>query len=134
MITNFGTEFTDEVKKRFPTAEIIPNLFTDGEEDRYLRGYHIKLNGITCSIQFSRYSYCDNYVLNNMDNYLTFTTKLVHIHDPEWWKCPNAEIAHWYTNTRKWITFEDGDEVNGYQTAEDVLAWLEKVSTYPNEA
>ena len=77
------------------------------------KGFHITFkNGITVSVQFGGANYCAN------DVSISDT--------PENIQSPDAEVALW-NKTGSWITkdFKDeGDDVLGYQTAEDVLVAL----------
>jgi hypothetical protein len=95
-------------------------------------GFMVDLeNGWTVSVQFGIGNYCSN--RSSKGNPF--------IDIPEFMDCPNAEIAAWPTDsrgegmptyTREWYTFEDGQEVQGWQNPTDVLEFLNKVSSFPS--
>lgn len=80
------------------------------------KGFHITLaNGITVSVQFGQYNYCENYGLDTNTSH-----------------CANAELAAWDANG-EWVTREylkskgeqeSVDDVIGNQTPDEVVAFL----------
>ena len=71
-------------------------------------------NGWTISVQFGYGNYCDNY--RHPDGFDFGKNKdIVQSYD--------AEIAIWNNGT--WYTFEDGDTVKGYCSADEVATWVE---------
>lgn len=90
-------------------------------------GVHIKFeNGMTLSIQWSLYNYCDGYV-----NRLSPEELFVKVYEPR--ESPDAEIAIWDHEDR-WMKFPEGDTVLGYQTVEEVEAWITAVSAMDTDA
>lgn len=81
-------------------------------------------NGWSVSVQFGAGHYCANgkASINISDEFL---------------ECPNAEIAAWptdargegYSHLQEWFTFEDGDQVKGWQSPEQVLQFMNMIST-----
>ena len=71
-------------------------------------------NGWTISVQFGYGNYCDN---NRHPDGFDFgkNKDIVQSYD--------AEIAIWNNGT--WYTFEDGDTVKGYCSADEVATWVE---------
>ena len=71
-------------------------------------------NGWTISVQFGYGNYCDN---NRHPDGFDFgkNKDIVQSYD--------AEIAMWNNGT--WYTFEDGDTVKGYCSADEVATWIE---------
>ena len=87
-------------------------------------GFQIDMeNGWTVSVQFGIGNYCSN--RSNTGNPFRDI--------PEFIECPNAEIAAWPTATRNqkdWYIFENGEQVNGWQTPQHVLEFMNKVSKF----
>ena len=48
--------------------------------------------------------------------------------------CATAEIAAWHgeRGTRPWYHFDNGNEVLGWQTPEEVIKWLAHFSSLPD--
>ena len=98
----------------------IKNCF-DFQNTTRVRGYHFTFNnGYLLSVQFGWGNYCDNRDLpyENNEVYTKSTT---------------AEIAYWYVDPEtgkdgEMIYFENRDTVLGYQTFEEVLEWMKKIS------
>lgn len=78
------------------------------------KGFHITFeNGWTVSVQFGRGNYCENY---NFEEYGSAPPS------------QNAEIAAWGPNGECHY-FDNGDNVMGYQSPEQVLSFMNKVSS-----
>lgn len=87
-------------------------------------GFQINLeNGWTVSVQFGIGSYCSN--RSNTGNPFTDI--------PEFVECDNAEIAAWPTDDRRgnWYTFEDGEQVKGWQNPTKVIAFINLIARKP---
>lgn len=81
------------------------------------KGFHITFpNGWTVSVQFGRGNYCDNY---------SHEDRTVPVPDSS-----DAEIAAWPDTGGKWLNFEGGDTVLGYQSPEQVLAFMNRVASF----
>lgn len=94
-------------------------------------GFQIDLeNSWTVSIQFGRGNYCSN--RSGLGNPF--------IDIPDYLECPNAEIAAWPTDSRgegcshlsNWYKFEDGEEVKGWQSPQEVLRFVNMVAGLSN--
>jgi len=79
-------------------------------------------NGWTVSIQFGIGNYCGN--RDNKGNPFKDI--------PDFLECNTAEIAAWRTDARgtstSWYTFEDGDQVDGWQTPNKVLEFMNMIA------
>lgn len=89
-----------------------------GTDNNRIHGYHIIFkNDYLLSIQFGWVNYCDNYNLdwnNNMSDYRTSSTAEI-----AYWKLPNGNMQQFEENS---------DTVLGYQTFDDVVGWMKKIS------
>ena len=77
-------------------------------------------NGWTASVQFGPGNYCEN---KNKDRWTNYSI--------EFMESNTAEVAAWltaYTTTRRYFTFEDGQEVKGWQNTEAVMEFLNMIS------
>ena len=84
------------------------------------KGIHMKFeNGWTLSVQWGPQNYCDNRTLEeNSHLYMPFYgDKGSH----------TAEIAAWDKNNQDFV-FPDGDTVQGYLTADEVVSWMVEIS------
>lgn len=72
-------------------------------------------NGWTISVQFGYANYCDN---NRHPDGFDFGKNLDIVQSSD------AEIAIW-NSEGSWHTFEDGDTVKGYCSADEVATWIE---------
>ena len=72
-------------------------------------------NGWTISVQFGYANYCDN---NRHPDGFDFGKNLDIVQSSD------AEIAIW-DSEGSWYTFEDGDTVKGYCSANEVATWIE---------
>ena len=86
-------------------------------------------NGWTVSVQFGAGNYCSN--KSNVGNPFTDS--------PDSMDCRNAEVAAWPTDSRgegkgtstsEWYTFENGDQVNGWQNPTQVLEFINLVNGF----
>jgi len=84
-------------------------------------------NGWTVSVQFGIGNYCGN--RDNKGNPF--------IDIPDFLECNTAEIAAWLTNvrgedkgtsTKEWYTFEDDEQVKGWQNPTQVLAFINMIA------
>ena len=93
------------------------------------KGFHMTFeNGITASVQWGNGNYCDNHFPENFDY--------------SWDKdaqSNTAEVAVWNANNQ-WVTKEvceqcpEYDDVAGYLSPEEVLAFLNNCANYGREA
>lgn len=116
---NFEINLQDErIKEVVPFIEEIKECKWNGDKLNRIRGYHITFkNGYLLSVQFGWGNYCDNYNLDH-DNNL-----------PDYRISNTAEIAYWKVPNGKMETIEEnGDTVLGYQTFNEVVDWMKKVS------
>jgi len=91
-------------------------------------GFQIDMeNGWTVSIQWGIGNYCSN--RSSRGNPFSDV--------PDYLECPDAEIAAWPTDSRgegmgtstnEWYTFEDGQQVKGWQRPTEVLAFINMIS------
>jgi hypothetical protein len=72
-------------------------------------------NGLTISVQFGCGNYCDNRYVGYKDH-----------REDESTTSSNAEIAIW-DNNNQWFRFENGDEVMGYVTPDNLVHWINRV-------
>ena len=83
-------------------------------------------NGWTASVQFGPGNYCSN---------RDFSRNLFSDH-AQFLESNTAEIASWRTEdresstTRNWFTFDDGQEVRGWQNVTHVMEFLNVVSNF----
>jgi len=78
------------------------------------KGFHITFaNGFTVSVQFGNGNYCDNY------SYGCYGEPV----EPS----RTVEVAAWDSN-KDWIKLGVNDDAIGYQTAEQVLAIMNRVA------
>lgn len=85
---------------------------------KIIRGTGFKMifeNGWTISVQFGYGNYCDN---NRHPDGFDFGKNLDTVQSSD------AEIAIW-NSEGTWYTFEDGDTVKGYCSADEVATWIE---------
>ena len=81
-------------------------------------------NGWTASVQFGPGNYCSN---------RDFSRNLFSDH-AQFLESNTAEIASWRTEdresttTRGWFTFDDGQEVRGWQNVNSVMEFLNMIS------
>ena len=94
------------------------------------KGFQISMsNGITVSVQFGPGNYCER---RDED----FTAPK----ESDFWSSQTAEVAAFVTNSaeamnRDWVKvdgFNSGDDVSGWQTADDVVEFIGKVAAMPN--
>lgn len=97
-------------------TEVKPvNIFRDDLFGQ--RGFHLETeNGLIVSVQFGAMNYCDNK-----------TTGLSGIQTVPL-SSPTAEIAYWPAPNGRMLKFEDGDEVQGWQTPQQVLDFIKSLS------
>lgn len=79
-------------------------------------------NGWTISVQWGTGNYCER---RSFHSGVDDDRKQVSV------ESGYAEIAIW-NQAGKWYTFDDGQEVRGWLTTDEVAGWIEKVS-YWNE-
>ena len=90
-------------------------------------GFQLTLgNGWTVSVQFG----AGNYGSNRNADYFAARKE-------EFWESNTAEIAAWYgeregTGMDNWYNFENGDQVKGWCSADEVVAFLGMVATLPS--
>ena len=84
-------------------------------------------NGWTVSVQFGRGNYCSN----------RYGTGNPFIDIPDFLESKTAEIAAWPTDSRDtgtstngWFTFEDGQEVKGWQNVDSVMEFINMVANF----
>ena len=84
-------------------------------------------NGWTVSVQFGIGNYCGN----------RDTKGNPFMDMPDFLECNTAEIAAWPTNvrgegkgtsTKEWYSFENGDQVDGWQTPDKVLEFMNMIA------
>ena len=86
-----------------------PSFNISPGHDKTGKGFHITFaNGNTVSVQWGPGNYCENYNKNFSEQTPSSAT---------------AEIAGWSAEGR-WYEFPDGQEVQGHQTPEQVLAFM----------
>lgn len=128
----FDGEFVQEVLTRFPgTVMWLSNKFQEANID-VIEGYHCYFpNGFVMSVQFGFGTYSSNHDWGMGSG----GTSLVDVFQgkasfPDWREtAETAEIAGWWYDNEDiehWITWEDGDQVLGYQTPEQVFTWMAK--------
>jgi hypothetical protein len=84
------------------------------------KGFHMTFkNGWNISVQFGYGNYCDN----------GHHPEGLALHDKRIVESENAEIAIWDKNNVDY-TFEDGYNVKGWLTADQVAEWIDKVSRW----
>ena len=95
------------------------------------KGFSVKFeNGYTVSVQFGRYNYCDNYLLNYPDE---MQAKLLEIDEYGNIECANAEVAVIDCDGNLMRLFGgEGFEVAAYYTPKQVLALLVRVGSWKN--
>ena len=87
------------------------------------KGFHVTFaNGYTVSVQFGPGNFCEN-----RDEPFDFDAPR-----KEGWRSMDAEIAAWGPGggMRVWPGFE-GDTVRGWQSADDVLAFMNMIAALP---
>tara|TARA_Y100000310_G_scaffold153135_1_gene152575 strand:+ start:1239 stop:1613 length:375 start_codon:yes stop_codon:yes gene_type:complete len=89
-------------------------------------GFQVELdNGYTISVMFSPFSYCSNSKFAK-----DYHHKLLGDRYEQFTDCPNAETAVKDTVTGKFIPI-DGEDVQGYQTVNELIVLIDKVKDYP---
>jgi hypothetical protein len=115
-----GVAWVGEAK--FPQAEV---RFYDYEFSDYTtrtRGFALKFpNGFTLSVMWGTNSYSANHDRDGM-----FSS------EPFLEACPDAEIAV-YSETGEWVKFEDGDNVRGWCTPQEVAGVIEILMHYKGD-
>lgn len=93
------------------------------------KGFTIKFdNEYTVSVQFGRYNYCNNYILNHADEIGRKDWEVDKNGDVQ---CSNAEVAVFDPDGEFMQLFgEEGREVAGYYTPEEVLELLSEVVSF----
>ena len=80
-------------------------------------------NGYTISVQYGPRNYCEKRE-SDYDAPIT---------PAEWgvlrWESKDAEIAIWNSD-KVWYVFEDGEEVKGWCSPDEVAEWIYKVSKW----
>ena len=90
-------------------------------------GFQVELNnGYTVSVMFSPFANCSNHKF--AENY---KEQLLSNRYEQFTDCPNAETAVKDTVTGKFIPI-DGEDVQGYQTVNDLILLLNRVKDFPN--
>lgn len=96
-------------------------------------GFQLTLgNGWTASVQFGQANYCSTKVRHN-DPSPDWNAP----HKTDFWESRTAEIAAWYgeregINTSNWYNFGNDDQVQGWCTADEVVAFLGMVAALPS--
>ena len=94
-------------------------------------GFQVELdNGYTVSVMFGPFAQCSNkrYVIDYKEQLLNNTLDDVR-------QCSNAETAVKDTVTGKFFPMPltiDGEDVQGYQTVEELILLLNRVKDFPN--
>ena len=95
-------------------------------------GFQLELtNGYTVSVQFSPMHMCSNRKFDK--EYIEQLKNRVNPND--FMDCPNAETAVVDTATGKFFPMPltiDGEDVQGYQTVEELILLLNRVKDFPN--
>ena len=82
------------------------------------KGFHITFqNGVTISVQFGPYAYCERRTAGRFQPEETPKGK-------ERWESSDAEVAILLPDG-KFYRIQEHDNVIGWQTAEDVAKWIE---------
>jgi len=83
------------------------------------RGFHLKFaNGWTASVQFGPGNYCEHH--HRPVTHYPVNSRYEH-------GSVNAEVAAWDENDN-WYAFKDGNTVDGWLGADDVLAFLNAIA------
>jgi hypothetical protein len=90
-------------------------------------GFQIRFeNGWTVSVQFGPTHYCSNRNMDDPDAVAKmFAPELMEF--AQELSCKNGEIAAFNTNS-EWHTFEDGDNVKGWTTPAELLAFMNEIA------
>ena len=90
-------------------------------------GFQMELNnGYTVSVMFSPFSYCSNSKFAK-----DYKEQLLSNRYEKFTECPNAETAVKDTVTGEFIPI-DGEDVQGYQTVNELIVLINEVRDYPN--
>lgn len=76
-------------------------------------------NGWTVSVQWGPGNYCEN---KSMSGGWNAPIK------EDFWKSRTAEIAAWDKNGVWYDGYDNGDQVDGYQTTDDVLKFMNEIA------
>jgi hypothetical protein len=90
------------------------------------KGFHMKFaNGYTVSVQFGVYNYCEHHS-GPID---TLGKESLRVY----WTSQDAEIAAWGPDGNWYRPEGWADDVQGWQTPEDVLAFMNEVASLPGK-
>ena len=93
----------------------------------YESGFKLDLdNGYTVSVQFSPFNMC-----SNRQHEKEYKEQLLNKRIEGFTECRNAETAVKDTVTHEFIPIE-GEDVQGYQTVEELILLLNRVKDFPN--